>query len=76
MDYLLRNRTVICGSPDTCIEQIEHIHQVTGLDHMMGMQQFWSIPHEKVMKSIRLFGKYVIPHFARQNGAAHAEPSH
>jgi alkanesulfonate monooxygenase SsuD/methylene tetrahydromethanopterin reductase-like flavin-dependent oxidoreductase (luciferase family) len=76
MDYLLRNRTVICGSPDTCIEQLEHIQKVTGLDHMMGMQQFWSIPHEKVMKSIRLFGKHVIPHFARQNGAARAGASH
>jgi hypothetical protein len=40
------------------------------------MQQFWSIPHEKVMKSIRLFGEHVIPHFARQNGAAHAGASH
>jgi hypothetical protein len=34
------------------------------------MQQFWSIPHEKVMKSIRLFGKHVIPHFAKKAAAA------
>ena len=65
MDYLLRNRTVICGSPDTCIKQLEHIQKVTGLDHLMGMQQFWSIPHHKVMRSIELFGRHVIPHFAR-----------
>jgi alkanesulfonate monooxygenase SsuD/methylene tetrahydromethanopterin reductase-like flavin-dependent oxidoreductase (luciferase family) len=65
MDYLLRNRTVICGSPDTCIKQLEHIQKVTGLDHLMGMQQFWSIPHEKVMRSIELFGRHVIPRFAR-----------
>jgi alkanesulfonate monooxygenase SsuD/methylene tetrahydromethanopterin reductase-like flavin-dependent oxidoreductase (luciferase family) len=65
MDYLLRNRTVICGSPDTCIKQLEHIQKVTGLDHLMGMQQFWSIPHHKVMRSIELFGRHVIPRFAR-----------
>ena len=65
MDYLLDHRTVICGSPDTCIKQLEHIQKTTGLDHMMGMQQFWSIPHEKVMKSIKLFGKHVIPHFSK-----------
>jgi alkanesulfonate monooxygenase SsuD/methylene tetrahydromethanopterin reductase-like flavin-dependent oxidoreductase (luciferase family) len=65
MDYLLRNRTVICGSPDTCIKQLEHIQKVTGLDHLMGMQQFWSIPHDKVMRSIELFGRHVIPRFAR-----------
>lgn len=65
MDYLIDNRTVICGSPDTCIKQLEHIQKVTGLDHLMGMQQFWSIPHEKVMNSIKLFGQHVIPHFSR-----------
>jgi hypothetical protein len=27
------------------------------------MMQFWSIPHEKTMHAIDLFGKYVIPHF-------------
>jgi hypothetical protein len=43
---------------------------------MMCMQQFWSIPHEKVMKSIRSFGKHVIPHFVRQNGTARAGASH
>jgi hypothetical protein len=48
--------------------QVEHIQKVTGLDHMMCMQQFWSIPHDKVMKSIRSFGKHVIPHFVRQKG--------
>jgi hypothetical protein len=31
MDYLLNHRTVICGSPDTCIKQLEHIREVTGL---------------------------------------------
>ena len=65
MDYFLRNRTVICGSPDTCIEQLEYIQKTTGVDHVMCMQQFWSVPHEKTMKSIELFGKYVIPHFSR-----------
>lgn len=63
MDYLLRNRTIICGTPDSCIEQIEHIQKITGVDQIMCMQQFWSITNEKVMKSISLFGRYVIPHF-------------
>jgi len=29
----------------------------------LAMMQFWSIPHEKTMHAIELFGKYVIPHF-------------
>jgi hypothetical protein len=64
MEYLINHRTAICGSPDTRIKQLEHTQKVTKLDHLMGMQQFWSIPHEKVMKSNELFGRHVIPHFS------------
>ena len=32
---------------------------------MMIMMQTESIPHEKVMKSIEMFGKYVLPEFQK-----------
>ena len=66
MDYVIDNRTVICGSPDTCIRQIEEITKVVKVDQLMLMKQFWAMPHEHTMKSIELFGKHVIPHFAKQ----------
>ena len=37
--------------------------EATGIDQLIIMMQTETIPHEKVMKSIDLFGRYVIPEF-------------
>ena len=69
MDYMMDNYTAICGSPDTCIRQIEEITKSVKVDQMMLMQQFWAMPHEQTMKSIELFGKHIIPHFEKKAAA-------
>ena len=53
---------MIAGDPDSCIEALKK-HEAIGIDQMMIMMQTETIPHEKVMESIELFGKYVIPEF-------------
>ena len=55
---------MIAGNPDTCIEALKK-HEATGIDQMMIMMQTETIPHEKVMRSIELFGEHVIPEFKR-----------
>ena len=70
MDYMMDNYTAICGSPDTCIRQIEEITKSVKVDQMMLMQQFWAMPHEQTMRSIELFGKHIIPHFEKKAAAA------
>ena len=62
---------VIAGNPDSCIEALKK-HEATGIDQMMIMMQTETIPHDKVMKSIELFGKYVIPEFAKSERVASA----
>ncbi len=61
-DTLCDRGVVIAGDPDSCIEALKK-HEESGIDQMMIMMQTETIPHEKVMKSIELFGKYVIPEF-------------
>ena len=39
------------------------LHEAAGCDQVMIMMQTETIPHEKMMKSLELFGKYVIPEF-------------
>jgi alkanesulfonate monooxygenase SsuD/methylene tetrahydromethanopterin reductase-like flavin-dependent oxidoreductase (luciferase family) len=59
------------GDPDACIRTID-LYQAAGADQILCMMQVGRIPHEKLMNSIRLFGKYVIPHFkakARRRGS-------
>jgi len=68
-DTLSERAVVIAGNPDTCIEALKK-HEATGIDQMLIMMQTESVPHEKVMESIRLFGKYVIPEFKKSEEPA------
>jgi alkanesulfonate monooxygenase SsuD/methylene tetrahydromethanopterin reductase-like flavin-dependent oxidoreductase (luciferase family) len=53
---------VIVGSVDECIRKVER-YQQAGLDHFIALMQADRIPHDKVMRSIELFGKEIIPRF-------------
>ena len=43
LDWMMENRTAICGDPDTCIRQIEDILAVVKVDQLMLMKQFWAM---------------------------------
>jgi alkanesulfonate monooxygenase SsuD/methylene tetrahydromethanopterin reductase-like flavin-dependent oxidoreductase (luciferase family) len=53
---------VIVGDVAHCIEKIERYRQA-GLDHLICLMQADRIPHDKVLRSIELFAREVIPHF-------------
>ncbi|HYV56285.1 MAG TPA: LLM class flavin-dependent oxidoreductase [Candidatus Nitrosopolaris sp.] len=53
---------VIVGDVDHCIRKVER-YQKAGLDHFIALMQADRIPHEKVMRSIELFAKEIIPRF-------------
>jgi alkanesulfonate monooxygenase SsuD/methylene tetrahydromethanopterin reductase-like flavin-dependent oxidoreductase (luciferase family) len=53
---------VIVGSVDECIRKVER-YQQAGLDHFIALMQADRIPHDKVMRSIELFAKEIIPRF-------------
>lgn len=59
-EYLLENGMVLVGSPDTIIETVKGFRDV-GATQMLTAMQLGNIPHEKVLESIKLFGKEVIP---------------
>ena len=50
------------GNPEDCIQYIEQ-YDAIGVDEMMPLFQVGPVTHEEVMESLRLFGKYIIPHF-------------
>ena len=60
---------IIAGDPDSCARAVQ-MYEDIGVDQVMMIMQTETIPHEKVMGSIELFGKEVIPRF-RQGGQGH-----
>ena len=60
---------IIAGDPDSCARAVQMYADI-GVDQVMMIMQTETIPHEKVMGSIELFGKEVIPRF-RQGGQGH-----
>ena len=66
------------GTPDDCIEVIENYERI-GADEIMPIFQAGPATDAEVKNSLRLFGKYVIPHFkekekrAQTAGAASAD---
>jgi alkanesulfonate monooxygenase SsuD/methylene tetrahydromethanopterin reductase-like flavin-dependent oxidoreductase (luciferase family) len=67
MTTLIENGTFCIGDPDRCTAIIRK-YEAVGVDQIMCFMQAGRIPHEKIMRSIELFGTKVIPHF-RGNGA-------
>jgi hypothetical protein len=59
----LRERGIIIGgNPDSCIKGVQ-LYEDAGVDQVILIMQTETIPHEKVLQSIELFGKKVIPAF-------------
>jgi alkanesulfonate monooxygenase SsuD/methylene tetrahydromethanopterin reductase-like flavin-dependent oxidoreductase (luciferase family) len=63
------------GTPDDCIEVIENYERI-GADEIMPIFQAGPATDAEVKNSLRLFGKYVIPHFkAKEQRAQTASAS-
>jgi len=61
---------IIAGDPQSCIKAVK-MYEDIGVDQVMLIMQTETITHQKVMGSIELFGKQVIPAFSQAKvGAA------
>ena len=69
-EEFLEKRGGFCiGNPDTCIETLEK-YEALGVDGVMCNIQQGPTTHEEAMKTLRLFGEYVIPHFREKEKRA------
>ena len=68
-DQMCDTGVIIAGDPESCIKGIK-LHEEAGVDQIMLLVQTPLIPHEKVMKSLRLLGKYVLPKFRDEDRTA------
>jgi alkanesulfonate monooxygenase SsuD/methylene tetrahydromethanopterin reductase-like flavin-dependent oxidoreductase (luciferase family) len=62
----------IVGTPDDCVQKIEALHGLTGLDHLIAEFSFGGLPHEESELNLRLFADRVLP--VLQHDAKFARP--
>jgi hypothetical protein len=62
-EYLNEIHGCIAGDPDGVVDHVRH-YAGTGADLLLCLVNPYKIPHEAVMETIELMGKYVIPEFA------------
>lgn len=71
-DDSFRDRTMqfyvsiqIAGTPDDCLQQIEELHRLTGLGHLVTEFSFGGMPHAEAEVNMRLFADTVMPRLQR-----------
>ena len=67
-DYIHSVGAGVVGDPDECVETCRR-YEAAGCDLLLCLVNPYDIPHEKVMESIELFGKHVIPEFDKEKAA-------
>ncbi len=67
-DTLCDRGVIIGGDPESCKKAIQMYEEI-GVDQVMMIMQTETIPHEKVMSSIEMFGKHVLPAFHQEETA-------
>lgn len=59
-DRLKEDRFII-GDPDEVIAGIRYFEEKYGSDHLICRFSFGEMPHERIVRELKLFSKYVIP---------------
>jgi alkanesulfonate monooxygenase SsuD/methylene tetrahydromethanopterin reductase-like flavin-dependent oxidoreductase (luciferase family) len=60
----LLDRFLVIGTPDTCIRQIRRIRDLVGITHFNCSFWFGDLEHARVLRSMELFAREVMPAFA------------
>ena len=60
-EELKENYYIVCGTPDTVLEELKYLHDWLGMDHLIMYGQESRMSHEATMANIGFFGKEVLP---------------
>jgi alkanesulfonate monooxygenase SsuD/methylene tetrahydromethanopterin reductase-like flavin-dependent oxidoreductase (luciferase family) len=62
----------IVGTPDDCLQQLQRLQQVTGVEHLVSEFSWGNLPHHEAETNMRLFADRCLP--TLQNDKAFAAP--
>jgi hypothetical protein len=60
LDKRIEKGAVMVGDPDDCLKVAKY-YESAGTDLLLMLVQVGAVPHEKVMQTIDLIGKHVMP---------------
>ena len=60
----LLDRYLVIGTPDTCIRQIKRIQELVGITHFNCSFWFGDLEHPRILRSMELFAREVMPAFS------------
>jgi alkanesulfonate monooxygenase SsuD/methylene tetrahydromethanopterin reductase-like flavin-dependent oxidoreductase (luciferase family) len=63
LEYLAESGASAVGTPDDCVEACRR-YEEAGVDLLLCLVNPYKIPHDVVMQTIELMGRYVIPEFS------------
>lgn len=64
LDYdFLHPRNLLFGTPDYVAERIHELQTELGVEHLQVWSNFPGMPHDQVMKSVKMFSEKVMPQF-------------
>ncbi len=63
LDFLRETGSAVVGSPTRCVE-LARRYEKAGCDLLLCLVNPYNLPHDKVMKSIELLGREVLPEFS------------
>ena len=59
----LLKRAMLAGPPEHVVEQIQELRDVCGIENVITFMVAGGVPHDKIMRSLELFGTQVMPAF-------------
>ena len=64
LESRMNNETALVGSPDTIRRKIDDMVAETGINYFLGVFNFGNLPQERVIHSLDLFAREVMPAYA------------
>jgi hypothetical protein len=61
-DTLVQKNLVACGSPEDVI-RVARVYEQAGLTDFLAIMNFGGLPHDRVLRSMQLMAKHVLPAF-------------
>ena len=65
LEKALENDVAIVGSPATVRAEVERHVAATGCNYFVGRFMYGNLPHDAAARSMDLFAREIMPHFAR-----------